>query len=112
MPAPGQELEPSIGEFLDAPRPESNRRVHGRVALKLPICVRSFYGVEEFPKAENISKGGLCFITDRVYEVGEVLLVTCPYEKAGHNIEVRGEIVHRRQMKGTGRNIYGIRYAT
>src|SRR5574337_262210 len=37
MPAPGQDAEPSISELLEPPRPESNRRVHARVALKLPI---------------------------------------------------------------------------
>jgi hypothetical protein len=42
--------------------------------------------------------------------VGEILLVTCPYEKGGHNIEVRGQVVRRREMHGTGRRIYGVSY--
>ena len=88
----------------------ANHRAHNRVALQLPIRVRSFYGTEEFTRTENVSRGGLCFITDRNYEVGEVILVTCPFEKSGHNIEVRGQVVRRREMQGTGRKIYGVSY--
>jgi len=110
MPVPGQEAGPSITEILEPPRPTENRRVHTRVALKLPIRVRSYYGVEEFAKSENVSKGGLCFISDRTYETGEILLVTCPYEPGGQNIEVRAQVVRCREMKGTGRKIYGVRY--
>ena len=85
-------------------------RRHKRVALQLPIRVRSFYGTEEFTRSENVSRGGICFVSDQNYEVGEILLVTCPFEKNGHNIEVRGQIVRRRELQGTGRNIYGVCY--
>ena len=88
----------------------SNRRINNRVSLQLPIRVRCFFGTEEFTRAENVSRGGLCFITDRNYEVGEILLITCPFEKSGHNIEVRGHVTRSREMQGTGRKIYGINY--
>jgi len=97
-------------ESLLEPRAEPNRRTHNRAALQLPIRVRSFSGAEEFTRSENLSRGGACFITDRNYEVGEVLLLTCPYEKTGHNIEVRAQVVRRREMHGTGRWIYGVCY--
>ena len=96
----------SLGE-QQAPR---IRRAHNRVALQLPIRVRSFYGTEEFSRTENVSRGGICFITDRNYEVGEVILITCPFEKSGHNIEVRAQVVRSREMQGTGRKIYGVCY--
>ncbi len=86
------------------------KRSHNRVALQLPIRLRSFSGVEEFIRTENVSRGGVCFITERNYEIGEVILVTCPYEKSGQNIEVRGQVVRRREMAGTGRKIYGVSY--
>ena len=61
-------------------------------------------------KSENISKGGLAFMSDKNYEIGEGLQVTCPYDPAGHNIEVRARVVRRREMKGSGRTVYGVRY--
>jgi hypothetical protein len=110
MPVPGQEAEPCISEVIEGPPPWANRRQHARVGLKLPMRVRNFLGAEEFTKSENISKGGLCFVSDKRYELGEVLLVTCPFEKGGHNIEVRSNVVRRREMQGANRFIYGIRY--
>jgi hypothetical protein len=97
-------------EILSKGPAGSGRRAHGRVALQLPIRVRSFYGTEEFARSENVSRGGLCFVTDRTYEVGEILLLTCPYETSGHNIEVRSHVIRRQEMQGTGRKIYGVGY--
>ena len=61
-------------------------------------------------RTENVSSGGVCFVTDKTYEVGEVILITCPFETGGHNIEVRGQVVRCRPMQGTGSKIYGICY--
>jgi hypothetical protein len=72
--------------------------------------VRSYYGIEEFIRSENVSRGGLCFITAKTYELGEAVIINCPYEKGGPSIEVRGQVVSRREMMGTGRIIYGISY--
>lgn len=103
---------------LALPNPESfsqqptgsNRRIHNRVALQLPLRVRSYYGAEEFTRTENVSRSGLCFVTDRNYEIGEIILITCPYEQSIRNIEVRGHVVSRREMQATRRKIYGVRY--
>jgi hypothetical protein len=100
---------PNLESHIEHP-PGSNRRTHNRVALQLPIRVRSFYGKEEVTRSENVSRGGMCYITDRSYEIGEIVLVTCPYERTGQNIEVRGHVVRCREMQGTGRKIYGVRY--
>jgi hypothetical protein len=110
MPRDKSDAPASSAETPEAQRVEANRRVHKRVALQLPVRVRSYYGAEEFTRTENVSRGGLCFTSDKVYEVGEFLLITCPYEKTGHNIEVRGRVVRRVEMQGTGRSIYGVAY--
>jgi hypothetical protein len=96
--APEKEKEPGL------------TRAHGRVGLRLPIRVRSFRGAEEFSRSENLSRGGLCFVTDRDYEVGEVVLVTCPYEAGGQNIEVRSVVVRCQETQGMGRKRCGIRF--
>ncbi|MGA3168830.1 MAG: PilZ domain-containing protein [Terriglobia bacterium] len=85
-------------------------RINNRVALQLPIRVRNYYGAEEVTRSENVSRGGMCFVTEKTYEIGEILLITCPYEKAGENIEMRGRVVRRQEMQGTGRKVYGICY--
>src|SRR5712692_2135638 len=109
IPAPGQEREPAIKDILESPRPASTRR-HPRVSLRLPIRVRSYYGTEEIGKTENVSKGGLCFVSERNYEIGESVQVTCPFDPKGHNIEVRALVVRRGGMEGSAHKIYGLRY--
>jgi hypothetical protein len=104
--AEGEGAPENLGEFQTG----LGHRAHGRAALQLPIRVRSFYGTEVFARSENVSRGGMCFISDHGYEVGEILLVTCPYEASAHNIEVRSKVISRREMQGTGRKIYGVSY--
>ncbi len=90
----------------------SERRRHRRVALQLPVRIRDYQGGVEFTKSENISKGGFCFTSNKDYQVGEGLLVVCPYHEAGQSIEVRGRIVRRREVPGSARKIYGVSYDT
>lgn len=110
MPAPGPGLDPSIKEVMEPPRPESSRRQHSRVSMKMPIRVRDWQGGEEITKSENVSKGGLAFMTEKNFEIGEALQVTCPYDPRGTSIEIRARVVRRREMKGTGNKVYGVRY--
>jgi hypothetical protein len=107
---PDNEIDSALRDVLEAPPPSGNRRLYPRVALKLPIRVRSYYGIEEIARTENVSKGGFCFISDKSYQVKEVVLVTCPYERGAENIEMRGQVVRFSDLAGTGHKVYGICY--
>lgn len=85
------------------------RRSH-RVSLRLPIRVRNSKDVTDLTKSENVSKGGLAFTSDKVFEVDEILQITCPYNPSGANIEVPGRVVRRADVAGTGRYLYGVGY--
>jgi hypothetical protein len=114
--APATEAAPPVAAA--APPPGADRaatrpaeqRVTARVSLRLPIRVRSWEGVMEFTKSENVSKGGLAFATDKVFEVGEALQITCPFNPAGNNIEVRARVVRRTELSSGGRYLYGVEY--
>jgi hypothetical protein len=86
------------------------QRQHPRACLQLPVRVRDFYGRVEITKTENVSKSGLCFGSEKDYQVGEAILVVCPYSNVSHNIEVRACIVRRQNLEGTDRRIYGAGY--
>ena len=90
----------------------SERRRHRRIALQLPVRIRDYQGGVEVTKSENISKGGFCFATEKGYEVGEGLLVVCPYNKSGQSIEVRARVVRRIEVPGSPLKIYGVSYDT
>jgi hypothetical protein len=87
------------------------RRVHRRVALQLPVLVRDYYGGVEVTQSENVSKGGFCFSSEKTYQMGEGVMVICPYNPAATNpIEISAHIVRRVSLDGTMRRIYGVRY--
>lgn len=87
-----------------------DQRRHRRIALQLPVLLRDYYGGGEITKTENISKGGFCFVTKKTYHVGEGVVVVCPYNPSGQNIEVRARVVRARELEGSTRRIYGVRY--
>lgn len=97
-----------IAEAGRAARGEQRR--HRRVALQLPVLIRDYYGNVEITKTQNVSKGGFCFISDRVHEVGQGILVVCPYSTIEHSIEVRARIVRRADITDGQRYVYGVRY--
>lgn len=87
------------------------RRTSPRVALRLPIRLRGeAEGFSDLTKSENVSKGGLAFTSGKVLETGELLLVACPYNPDGQNIEIKCRIVRREDVAGTGRYLYGVEY--
>jgi hypothetical protein len=95
---------------LQAEAHGKDQRKHRRVALQLPVFVRDYYGGAEITRSENISKGGFCFVSEKTYHVGTGVMVVCPYNPGGQNIEVRARIVRCQPIEGTTRKIYGVRY--
>lgn len=104
------EVEPQAESPAGPAGAPTKQRAHSRVSLKLPIRVRNYYGVVDFAKTENVSKGGFCFASEKDYEIGEGIQVICPYDAIGHNIEVRARIVRRYGSKGAARKLFGARY--
>jgi len=92
------------------PATEAERRRNRRAVLQLPIRVRDYFGGVEIARSENVSKGGICFGTEKNYHPGEGIFVACPYDKRGQIIEVQALIVSRREVLKSNRKIYGVRY--
>lgn len=88
----------------------AERRRHRRAVLQRPIRVRDYFGGVEITRSENVSKGGICFSTEKSYHPGEGIFVACPYDKRGQIIEVQALIATRRDIPKSNRKIYGVRY--
>lgn len=106
----GPPEEPSMVAAAHAAARGIEHRKHRRIALQMPILIRDYYGGSEVTKTENVSKGGFCFVSERKHQVGEGILVVCPYNPGAQNIEVRARIVRQRAVEGTDRIVYGVRY--
>jgi PilZ domain len=86
------------------------RRRYTRVSLQLPVRIRDYDGGVEITRSENLSKGGLCFISDKTYQIGEGIMVTCPYNSTGESIEVRARVASYREIEGNPRRVYGVQF--
>jgi hypothetical protein len=112
---PQSPVERGLVENAEATAPavarEDQLRRHRRVGLQLSVLVRDYYGSVEITRSENVSKGGLCFASDRKYHLGQALMVACPYDRSASNIEIHARVVRFQNVEGSIRKIYGVRYA-
>jgi hypothetical protein len=92
------------------PSVPTERRRSPRVSLRLPLRVRNASDLMDLTKSENLSKGGVAFTSDKVFEVDEIVIINCPYNQSGENIEVSGKVIRRETVAGTGRYLYGVEY--
>jgi len=74
------------------------------------VRIRDYHGGVEVTTAENVSKGGFCYISEKNYYVGEGMLTVCPYTASGQNIESSSVIVRAQLISGSARKNYGVRY--
>lgn len=118
-PVPSEPEAPAPAPLPVAPVPaapaptvsSAERRKSPRVSLRLPMRVRNSKDVTDLTKSENVSKGGVAFTSDKMFEIQELLHVTCPYNPSGGDMEVPGRVVRREEVAGTGRYLYGVEYA-
>ena len=107
---------PSFSEIvpsLDAPEPPA-AAVHParkpRFAVQRPISISTSSGQIENVLSENASKAGICFTSERFYEINQEVTIIWPHGTGGHRVEARGRIVRKQELGGTKRKIYGIHY--
>jgi hypothetical protein len=107
QPPPGPADPPPRAE---EPGGQVEKRAHKRLALKLPVLIRTHKGEQELAKSENISKGGLAVCLGLKLAVGEIVRVVCPYTEGGQDLEQKGEVRRRVTFFAGTRWLYGLRY--
>ncbi len=109
MPADPPAHAKSANPLGDRFPPHKPRR-HRRIYMQLRLGVRNGHGEVEVTKTENVSRDGLCFSSERNYHVGEQIIVACPIQSNGQNIELRARVVRWQNIDGTNRKIYAIQF--
>jgi hypothetical protein len=84
------------------------RRRHRRLKLTMLVRVRNAKGESEIVQTLDVSKGGVCFVSQREYVVGELLLLTLPSTDKPAPLEATGRVV-RAQSTPRGK-VYGIMF--
>jgi hypothetical protein len=110
MDSPPAEAPMGAGTAATRAPQGADRRRHRRAPLKLPVLVRDYQGGAEITKSEDVSKGGFCFVSEKPYLPGAAVMVACPYQVVGQNLEVAARIVRQQRIEGTSRKVYGTSY--
>lgn len=104
--------QPVTSEMIrqDARTPplSTERRKSRRLNLVMRLRVRTGWGVTDIAQTSNVSKGGLCFMSTKVFNVGDELFITLPFADSQAPVETPARVVWTR-VEGTGR-VYGVCY--
>jgi hypothetical protein len=91
-----------------APVALHGKRKEKRTAMKVPACIRDVRG-EEVVECENISRGGFCFKSKKMYPAGTPIEAAVPYAKNSANIFVSARIAYQQGLSG-GFYRHGVAY--
>jgi hypothetical protein len=64
-----------------------------RLKLVMRIRVRNAWGQADIAQTRDVSKAGLCFVSSRRYDVGDMVYITLPFADNQAPIETPGSIV-------------------
>ncbi len=81
-----------------------------RLRLSMTACVRQPGLGEEVIQVENLSRGGLCFLSAKEYLEGSRIEVAVPYSQGTANIFVPARIVRVETLPGQEVKKYGVQY--
>ncbi len=107
----GAESEPvQISELpRSIPASPKERRGEGRRPLKVRACVHTEDFDEDIVMTRNVSRGGLCFESQKIYGLNWRVEIAVPYDPRGGNIFLQARIA-RVQHVSDDLKLYGIAY--
>jgi hypothetical protein len=97
-----------IQESARAAPPSTERRKSRRLKLVMRLRVRNSWGVTDIAQTRDVSKGGLCFVSAKVFNVNDELFITLPFADNQAPVETPARVVWTR-LEDAGR-YYGVCY--
>ncbi len=109
----GEETEWRFGsveaETEQVPGQGPDRRRASRLSVKLPVRIRLQDGREQVARTENLSRTGVCFVSDLEMRAGDTIQLTVGYGGEGDTqAEIAARVVWRKPIEGTGRFAFGV----
>jgi len=80
-----------------------------RLKLTMQLRVRNAWGMVDIAQTRDVSKAGLCFISNQRFSAGDDVYITLPYAQNQAPVETKGRVVW--VAEGTTSRFYGIEYA-
>ena len=92
--------------------PHDEARGPRRVRLELPLRVRSVeFGFEEVTTTVNVSRGGVYFLSERPYRIGQPVRIQLNYNSSGGDaLEQPGEVARIQNVAGTFKKGVALKY--
>lgn len=110
-PASGAEAAPAPApQAAQEKRAGLDRRQEKRIALRVPLRIRTAEGAVEVAKTENLSRSGARFLSERNYSKEETLFVAAPYTPGEEPIESKGLVEEIEELPGSPGRLYSIRF--
>lgn len=91
-------------------RGAEERRREQRLAIQVPIRIRTPEGEEEICTTLDLSRRGTRFLGAGKYEMGSILFVTAPYRKGEKPLEMRASVEQIEDLPGSPKKIYGLKF--
>jgi len=90
--------------------PAADRRKARRLKLVMRLRVRNSWGVTDIAQTRNVSKGGICFLSTQIFNVGDELFITLPFADNQTPVETPARVVWSSAAKSGSGRFYGICY--
>jgi len=132
IPSDGKRLaEQATARAEDERRGEEERRRERRLAIQVPIRIRTPEGEKEISTTVDLSRKGLRFLGAKEYAVGSILFVTAPYRVGEQPIEMKAvvetveeapespppaaegkqaAVAHVGELPGSPKKLYGVKF--
>jgi hypothetical protein len=109
------ESEPAEPAPVVAPVPETPERVRSRrsnlrIRSNMPACIRQPGFDEEVVTCDDVSRGGICYKSNKRYFLGSRIEVAIPYAQGTANIFIPARIVYTQELPKEGLFKYGVCY--
>jgi hypothetical protein len=88
--------------------PAVERRRKRRLKLTMQVRVQNSWGVAGMAQTRDVSKGGLCFVSNQRYSTSDEVSITLPYAQSQTPVETKGRVVWT--AKGTSGWFCGVEY--
>jgi hypothetical protein len=104
---------PRTLQVASAAQPAKGRaaRKHNRVQMKMTACVREpGFGIDDLVQVENVSRGGLSFVSPNAYSPGALIEVAAPYMKGADNVFSFARVQRVEVLSDTRLKLYGVSF--
>jgi hypothetical protein len=108
---PSQQTDlPAMVMEVRRPAPSTDRRKAKRLRLVMRVRARNAWGVIDVAQTRDVAKAGLCFLSPKVFTVGEEIHMILPFAANSVPVESKAKIIWSNLAEGSASRYYGVFY--